>query len=283
MILIADSGSTKTDWAMVNQDGTFSCICTEGINPVHSGPSRMKEVLQAGLLPHLQQDAVDAVWFYGAGCVGPVRESVAGMLRDALGPILSSDGEVHVESDMMAAARALCGHNPGIACILGTGANSCFYDGQQLAANTPPLGFILGDEGSGAYLGRQFLNGIFKGWLPQPLRDNFLQSSGLSYAEILRRVYQEPRASKFLASLVPFVAENLVAWPCLHKMVSDAFDTFLLRNVVTYGHRDLPVSFVGGVAWQFRDILADAVTRGGWAFGTVIQKPLHRLVMFHAG
>ena len=280
MILIADSGSTKTDWALVGVNGSVEYYRTGGLNPVlQSLEDVEREVsLLLGGLP--AGCFLESVYFYGAGCVAGQADAMERMLRSAFG-FSRSGGEVCVYSDLLAAARSLCGRDTGIACILGTGANSCLYDGERILANTPPLGFILGDEGSGAWLGRRFLNGIFKGWLPREMREEFLAECGMTYSEIIERVYRRPLPNRFLAGLVPFLASRL-SDEHIRRMVAEGFREFLRLNVRPYGYPELPVSFTGGVASCFEGLLREAVCAEGFTMGTIRQSPIEGLVAYHA-
>ena len=201
-ILIADSGSTKTDWSLTDGQGNVVMTCkTQGINPIHMQDAEVLQILKSELiLPESPQE----VYFYGSGVTEAMKPRMNSLLQQAF-----PGAKVEAEGDMIGAARALFGNKPGIACILGTGANSCLYDGTKIVMNTPPLGYILGDEGSGAVLGKLFLNGIFKGSLPSAIKKRFLKWSGLDYPGIINKVYREPLANRFLASICPFISEQI--------------------------------------------------------------------------
>ena len=203
--LIADSGSTKTDWLYVAPDGTHTELHTDGINPARDTRDYIYNVLYHQLLTQLPSQkegvgALQAVYFYGAGCIEPFSQNVESVIRELL-----PECSVEVESDLLGAARALCAHEPGIACILGTGSNSCLYDGKNIVMHTPPLGYILGDEGSGAMLGKTLLNGLYKGLLPEALMQDFSNTFKMSLPDIIGRVYRQPVPNTFLASFVPFI------------------------------------------------------------------------------
>ena len=185
--------------------------------------------------------------------------------------------QVEAHSDLLGAARALCGHNCGIASILGTGANSCLYDGRRIVANTPALGYILGDEGSGAVLGRRFLNALYKGVLSKEIRDSFEAETGLTMAAIIDRVYRQPLANRFLASLSEFIHRHLDD-EAVREIVISNFDDFFLRNIVPYGRRDLPVSFVGSIAWHYQSELQASAIRQGFTLGTILKTPIEGLL-----
>lgn len=272
--LIADSGSSKTAWAIV-QDDQVSYITTMGINPVRDSADNINLLLQHELLPLLPQAPIQAVHFYGAGCISPFKEPLERLLNEILQPQL-----LNVESDLLGAARALCGHQPGIACILGTGSNSCYYDGESIADNVSPLGFILGDEGSGAVLGRLLVGDLLKGQLPAEMRDEFLQHFSLTPADIIRRVYREPLPNRFLASLVPFIHLHM-DHPGIHRLVVGAFRQFFRRNVALYARPDLPVHFVGGIAGSMTRQLIEAAEAEGFLVGRIEQNPIEHMVEYH--
>ena len=179
----------------------------------------------------------------------------------------------------MGAAHALCGHQEGIACILGTGANSCLYDGERIVQNTPALGYILGDEGSGAVLGRKFINALYKGRLPQGLREAFEQEMNLTMSTVIQRVYKEPQANRFLASLSLFIGKHLDV-PEVRQLVVENFRDFLRNNVKPYGRPELPVSFVGSMAYHYESELREAVQLEGLVVGKILKRPGSSLVRF---
>ena len=201
-ILIADGGSTKIDWTIVSgiSQKTFR---SPGINPVLWDIGKIEQMLQEGL-PHEILSDVESVYFYGAGCLGRSAEK----MHEALMRVVAHDAEIEVESDLLGAARALFGNERGIACILGTGSNSALYGGKEIISNIHPLGYILGDEGSGASIGKHFLNALYKGRLPESLRKDFETETGLTYDDVIDHVYRQPMANKFLASLVIFVSKR---------------------------------------------------------------------------
>ncbi len=279
MILIADSGSTKTDWCLVEHGELLQQIFTKGTNPFFQSEEDIAHEIADALLPRLQGAEPEAVYFYGAGCATPEKTET---VRRALLRHLRVKGAVEVNTDMLAAARALCGHRPGIACILGTGSNSCYYDGRQIVQNVSPLGFILGDEGSGACLGKLLVGDILKNQLTPALKEEFLQQTGLTPADIIERVYRKPFPNRFLASLSPFLARH-IGEPCVHRLVLDSFKAFLRRNVMQYDYRNHEAHFIGSVAHYYRDVLAQAAEETGVRLGTVCQSPMKGLIAFHGG
>jgi N-acetylglucosamine kinase-like BadF-type ATPase len=227
-------------------------------------------VLDTSLVQHA------SVCFYGSGCTPAHVPMMKQVLNEVLSP---KDVEVH--SDLMAAARALCGHDAGIACILGTGANSCLYDGEQIVQNTPALGYILGDEGSGSVLGRLFLNAIFKNPKMANLRDKFLEETKQTQADIIKKVYNEPMANRYLASTSTFIIEHLDNLT-LRQLVIDNFRQFFRSNIDPYNRKDLPVHFVGSMAFHYRSQLEEAAKLEGYTIGQTLQSPMEGLIKYHS-
>lgn len=280
MILIADCGSTKIDWCVVRQGKVEKQVFTCGMNAVMLTEDEMRERIAAELVPELTDRAasIKAVYFYGAGCISP---EVCGNVERAIRANIPA-ATVEVHTDLLAAARALCGRKPGIACILGTGSNSCFYDGEAIARNVSPLGYILGDEGSGAVLGKLLVGDVLKGQLPQDLCDKFLKKYDLTLLDIIRRVYKEPQGNRFLASLTPFLIENIKE-PAIHALVMRSFGAFFTRNISHYdGMCEPVVNFIGSIAFYYRDVLEEAARECGYTVGTVLKSPMEGLISFHS-
>lgn len=291
--IVADSGSTKTDWMVAETRQTFH---TQGINPVLMTEEHIVEILQQELIPQLDvllplmaEGRALSVYFYGAG----VRPDAVGVMQRAIsraigyqelvaGRTWAETPVVCAASDLLGAARALCGHREGIACILGTGANSCLFDGEQIVANTPALGFILGDEGGGAALGKRFLNAIFKGLLPASMRDDFLATTGLTLDDVIRRVYREPMPNRFLASTSLYIGQHLDVEE-LRQLVVDNFRQFFRHNITSYQRHDLPVGFVGSIAAHYAPLLREAAQAEGYTLGTILPSPIASLCEYHQG
>ncbi len=274
-MLIADSGSTKTAWCLIRTDGGKEYRHTSGINPVYLSREEIIRLIREEFQPLSQP--VGAIRFYGAGCAfAEKNRQVAEALEYCFG---TSDIEVH--PDLLAAARALCGREPGIACILGTGSNSCYYDGKQIVQNVPPLGFILGDEGSGAYIGKRLLADALKGVLPADLAEQLLKEMALTYPEIIDRVYRQPLPNRFLAGSARFAAAH-IARPEIRRIVQEALEAFIRRNVLLYEKaRELPVSFTGSVAWAFRELLQETLAAHALQAGHFSPDPMEGLLRFH--
>ncbi len=273
MKAIADSGSTKCEWIFGDGDRILR-LRTAGINAVQQPPDAIRAVLAE--LPPL--DGVEELRFYGAGCGDSFPEASA-VLRRELAARFGPGTAIGLGSDLLGAARALFGRGEGIACILGTGSNSCHCRGGEIVANVPPLGYVLGDEGSGAVLGRNLVNGIFKGMIP--LREEFLHTFALTYAGLIRRVYREPAANRFLASFAPFIRVHLDCAP-VRKMVVRSFGEFAARNLSGYP-AGLPVAFVGGLAAHFEEPLREAMAAAGREVVRIVCSPAEELWKYHGG
>ena len=275
MILIADGGSTKTEWCVVNDGQETLRIKTKGMNPYFQSEDEISEEVRTALLPELKTKTFDALYFYGAGCT---PEKIP-MMKQALTKHLDV-ATIEVNSDILAAAHGLCGKNPGIVCILGTGSNSCFYDGEKIVSNVSPLGFILGDEGGGAVLGKLLVGDLLKNQLPEGLKEKFLQQFDLSPAMIIERVYRQPFPNRFLASLQPFLEQN-IELPEIRAIVLNAFKSFLNRNVKQYDYQANKLHFVGSIAYHYREILKEAVADCGMRLANIVISPMEGLVLYH--
>ncbi len=268
MILVADSGSTKTQWTTDTQS-----IETQGINPVRDSKEHILDIIRTELMPLLCTDVSD-IFFYGAGCIEPFISSV----RDALSETFPKS-RIQVASDLLGAARALCHKDEGIACILGTGSNSCLCRDGMIISNVPPLGYILGDEGSGAVLGKRMISEMLKGSLTH-LWDSFQDTYATSIAEVIDHVYRQPQPNRYLASLVPFISQHRND-PAVDEMLKDEFSRFLTRNVARYGRPDLPVSFVGGIANEFAAQIQSSCEQCGMKMGRILARPAQEMLIYH--
>lgn len=275
MILIADSGSTKTDWCVVENGESILRFKTRGTNPFFQTEEEIGKEIEAGLLPSLKGFEPSAIYFYGAGCAFPEKND---MIRRAVNRYLSVP--VEVGSDLLAAARALCGDQPGIACIMGTGSNSCYYDGREIVKNVSPLGFILGDEGSGAVLGKLLIGDVLKDQLPPALKDQFLTQYELTPSLIMDKVYRQPFPNRFLAGFSPFIREHLDE-PAIWELVTRSFLAFFTRNVKQYDYFEQPVHLVGSVAWYYQDVLKEIAFDLGIRLGTIARSPMEGLIAYH--
>ena len=277
MMLIADSGSTKTDWCVILDNTPIKRIGTKGLNPFFQSEEEIQQELTQSLLPQLPDGTIDSVYFYGAGCTPEKAPTLRRAIADSL-PIV---GNIKAYSDMLAAARGLCGREAGITCILGTGSNSCFYDGKEIVNHISPLGFILGDEGSGAVLGKLLVGDILKNQLSPAIKEAFLKQFDLTVPEIIDRVYRQPFPNRFLASLSPFIAQHLEE-PGIRQLVLGSFIAFLRRNVMQYDYTQYPAHFIGSVAHCYKEILQEAAQETGIRIGKILQSPMEGLIQYHS-
>lgn len=276
MILIADSGSTKTDWCVAKDGFTVKRFTTQGINPYHQDERRINGIVLDELLPQTGEYKLKKIVFYGSGC----RDEIIPTMKNILYSAFNNNIEVEIYSDLLGAARAICGHEEGIACILGTGSNSCLYDGKKIVGNIPPLGYILGDEGSGASLGKIFINEIFKNSRMYDLKNEFLQVLKMTEGDIIDRVYRQPMANRFLASLAPFIHSHIERHE-VNEIVTENFRQFLLKNVKRYHRDDLQVSFIGSIAWHFKSQLLQSALEENVYVGSVEKSPMDGLLRYH--
>lgn len=275
MIVIADSGSTKCNWQLI-AGGGVRCVRSCGINAALQPPERI-EAIVAECFPSPAE--VEALWFYGAGC-GERYPGPSARLREVLARHFRTS-HIGIESDLTGAAHALLADRAGIACILGTGSNSCYWDGRRIVRNVPPLGWILGDEGGGAYIGRRLVGDLLKGLCDETLCDLLYAEERLDYEGIIRRVYREPMGNRFLASLTRFVARHLDR-PELAALVRESFDAFVQRNLRQYP-AGAEVSALGGVAFHFEPLLRAALADNGFRVGRIAESPDEGLRRYHCG
>jgi N-acetylglucosamine kinase-like BadF-type ATPase len=275
MILIADSGSTKTSW--VYADGNKKqYLQTKGINPFFRSSEDIFQEFNSTNLASLSEKVTN-IHFYGAGIINEEKANIVRVVLTKLFPKANFD----VQSDLLASAHATLGRKKGIACILGTGSNSCLYDGNRIIAHVPPLGFILGDEGSGSVLGRKLISDYLKGIMPDDLKDKFKNKFGFDYAGYLEHIYKKEKPNKFLASFVPFLTENMEQEYC-QELVVQSFDEFVHRNILQYpGYKNMKISFVGSIAFYFKEQLELVLTKNGLQKGVIIKEPLEGLLTYH--
>jgi len=275
MILIADSGSTKTSWVCV--DGyKKQYIQTNGINPFFRDSEDIFEELKETKLASLSVGIRD-VFFYGAGIINAEKAQV---IKTALSKLFPG-AKMEAYSDLLASAHSTLGNSAGIACILGTGSNSCLYDGEKIVEHVPPLGFILGDEGSGSVLGRKLVGDYLKGIMPVTLKEKFSSGFKFEYADFLEAVYKKEKPNKFLAGFVPFLGENIEHEYCKNIIVQ-SFGEFVERNILKYtGYEKLRICFVGSVAYHFKEQLVFVLKKNGLKPGIILKEPLDGLIKFH--
>ena len=286
MILIADSGSTKVHWCLVTASGQCSDFRTDGINPMFQTCDAMRNSICNQLLPQiaplLWAGTLTHVFFYGAGCTPEKKVFVQKALETVF-----KKAQIQVESDMVGAARGLLGHNAGVACILGTGSGSCYYNGENIEWNVPSLGYILGDEGSDAVLGKRLVGDLLKNQLGDDLKEAFFKEYETSMPDIFEKVYRQPFPNRFLAKLSKFCADHIED-KRIHDLVYDHFVQFIRRNLVQYfpmTNDQSPITngigFVGSIAYYYRPILEEAMKAEGLPLGTILQDPIEGLKEYH--
>jgi N-acetylglucosamine kinase-like BadF-type ATPase len=278
-ILIADSGSTKTDWVLLDNNNIIIQFQTVGFNPYFQSSEEISNEIKKTLIPVLQNQlsTIKHIYFYGAGCSTTDKIQVVKQgLYFAFGNIYSE-----VNHDLLAAARALCGREKGIACILGTGSNSCLYDGKSVVENIPSVGYFFGDHGSGATIGKTFIQNYFDGKLPVHLANAF-EKAGYHREAILENVYKKPMPSKYLAGIMKFLSDyNNDSF--VKSMIKDCFLDFFDAQVSKYTDaKNLPVNSVGSVGFFYKDLLTEAAQEKGFAIGNVIRSPIDGLIKYHS-
>ena len=277
MILIADSGSTKTDWRLVNRQDKAKKIKTTGFNPHFIDVSGIQAALKKELLLFINKSEVSAIYYYGAGC--SLRQKAA-IVRKALQNTFSN-AKVFVHTDLLGAARALFGKGEGIACILGTGSNSCYYDGKKIVENIPSLGYMFGDEGSGAHMGKVLINDYLKDEMPKDIRAAFDKRYKLTHAKILTALYNKPYPNRFLASFTKFLSENnehLYAKQ-VQQYSFRAFFHYHIRKYPDYEY--VPFACVGSIAYHFNDMLKQVADENGMCINKTLLSPIDELVAYH--
>lgn len=279
MFLIADSGSTKTDWSLVNEEGVvISTVMSKGLNPYFLTEKEIASTILEQVAPQVNQ--VEKIWFYGAGCGLPVKVEE---VRSALASALQSSLPAEVSGDMLGAARSVLQDQPGIACILGTGANSCIYNGKDIIDNVPSLGYISAEWGSGTVLCKDLIALILQEKIDEGIRNDFYQTHQMDRREILDKLYNKPMANTFLASFTSFLLKHADN-PCCRDIISNNFRDFFQYYVLSYPDYlpGMKVSFVGSIAHHFREFIKTAASESGIALGEIVKNPMDGLVKYHA-
>ena len=272
MILITDSGSSKCTWCFAQGTEKQIRITTTGINPSTQEREVILQIIRQELFPALQkQESIfsaakpEKIFFYGAGCTEARKNFMAEILQECFGTEI-----IEVYSDMLGAARSMFQRDTGIACILGTGANSCLYNGEDIIAQTPAMGYILGDEGSGAYLGK----------MPAHLLQAFQKEYQLDLPTVIERTYRTPMANRFLASLTPFLHQYRTEKE-IHELLCNAFDDFIFFNLESYRTKSNKVSFIGSIAFYFQEELDSCLKNRGFQMERVIRDPMDGLLEYY--
>lgn len=278
MLLIADSGSTKTDWRLVDEKGTtVSAVQSKGLNPYFLTEKEIASTILEEVVPKIRQ--VEKVWFYGAGCGLPLKVS---QVKSAIESVIPSTFPSEVYGDMLGAARSLLQDQTGIACILGTGANSCVYNGKDILDNVPSLGYILADWGSGTVLCKDLISLILQEKLSEGIRNDFYRTYRLDRREILDKIYNKPMANTFLASFTPFLLKHADDPHC-REIIRNNFMEFFKYYVLRYSQYQpgMKVSFVGSIAHHFREFMETVASELGISIGDIVKNPMEGLVKYH--
>lgn len=274
--LIADSGSTKTEWCLIG-DGKNRKAITQGLSPYFLNGDQIKDIILKELPSLIRSSGPDQIFFYGTGCSNPANAS---LVKKAVSAVFK-DAKVFVDHDLMGAARALCGNEKGVACILGTGSNSCYYNGKKIIKNSPGLGYILGDEGSGAYLGKKVIQYFLYNTFEPDLMDRFNAKYNTNATAILDAVYKHPLPNRYLSQFVTFLVENRGHF-MVENIIEDGFNDFFFTHIYKYRESwTLPINFVGSVAFGFKDVLKDMCSSYELQLGKVLKKPIDGLIKFH--
>ena len=274
MILIADSGSTKTDWRFIDADSKISQFDTKGINPYQQNKTEIISIIQSESWPN---ERVSEIHFYGAGCSSEQNKDI---IAEAL-KVRFKEAKIFIADDMLAAARSLSGKESGIICILGTGSNACLYDGNKIIEQIPSLGYVMGDEGSGNWLGRQLINDYFGHKLSTKNKRLFEEFGEFTVPDILDRVYRNQRPSNFLASYSRLILEN-IADRYFYQLVKNSFEHFIAVNLCYFKeYKVLPIHFAGSIAYLYSNILRQVAFEKNIQIGKIVQSPIAGLTLFH--
>lgn len=276
-ILIADSGATKAEWCLVNGKNKET-IFTPGISPYFLSTEAIRDLVQEQVAAPQQNLTVEKVFFYGTGCASPEN---AKSVTTALKQVFPA-AQISVNTDLIAAARALCGNEKGLACILGTGSGACFYNGKSIVKNSPGLGYVLGDEGSGAYLGKKVLQYYLYETFDEDLRALFDAKYATNKVEILDQVYKKPLPNRYLASFTLFLAENRGHY-MIENIIEDGLNDFFFQHLNKFNEVwKYPVNFVGSVAYGFKDVIQTLCMSYEFELGKILKNPMEGLVAYHS-
>jgi len=274
--LIADSGSTKTEWCLLKNNKP-TLFTTQGMSPYFVNAEQVEQIMRTEVFPFLKKNKIDEMHFYGTGCKNPANLK---MFKKVFAKLFA-DAVIEVDNDLSGAAKALCGHEKGIACILGTGSNSCYYNGKRIVKNSPGIGFILGDEGSGAYLGKKVVQHFLYNLFDDDLRARFDAKFVTTDSEILESVYKKPLPNRYLASFASFLAENRGHY-MIENIIEDGINDFFYTHIVTYRESSkLPVHFTGGIAYGFKDVVVQLCKNYDMRVANILRSPMEGLIRYH--
>ncbi len=275
--LIADSGATKTTWCLLENDKK-KILSTQGLSPYFLKTEQIQQIVSSEVQSKLKGIEPDEIFFYGTGCINPGNEK---LVKKALSNLFPTSS-INVTHDLMGAAKALCGDQKGVACILGTGSNSCYYNGKKIIKNSPGLGFILGDEGSGAYMGKKVIQYYLYNTFDPDLMDRFNAMFKTNSTEILEAVYKKPLPNRYLASFVQLLVENRGHY-MVENIIEDSFNDFFFHHVYKYKESwTMPINFVGSVAFGFKDVLKEMCNSYELQLGKVLKNPMDGLIKYHS-
>jgi N-acetylglucosamine kinase-like BadF-type ATPase len=274
--LLADSGATKAEWCLLH-GGKKKIFYTQGISPYFLTGPQIEALLLQEVIPQLKKIKVNEVHYYGTGCASPAN---ARLVKKALAAVFK-DAELEVNHDLMGAARALCGQDKGVACILGTGSNSCAFNGKKILKNSPGLGYVLGDEGSGAYLGKKVLQYYLYDTFDEELKLKFDDAYNTTAAEILDHIYKQALPNRYLAGFTMFLAENRGHY-MIENILEDGLNDFFFNHLCKYRESwSLPISFAGSVAYGFKDVLKELCKTYEFELGKILKNPMQGLIEYH--
>ena len=279
MILIADCGSTKTDWCLLNGKEKEAQVFTQGMNALMLSEDEMANIIAKELMPHISAEDVTEVYYYGAGCISA---DICGSVERAIRRNMPEATTVEVNTDLLAAARAVCGKKPGIACIMGTGSNSAYYDGNEIVKSIPAGGFIIGDEGSGAVLGKTLIADYIKNQMPENILAEFKKFYNGTYLDVVNHVYKQPFPNRWLANFTKFMYEKRED-DYIHNMIVNSFTLFFNRNIKQFDSwKDMEVGFVGSIAYYFEKELKEAAQKCEITVSEIYQNPIEGLIEYHS-
>lgn len=278
MILIADSGSTKTDWRIISKNQDHPSMRTLGMNPYYQSADDITKSLEEELLPYVNPEEIQEIFFYGSGCADSANCLIISSILEGLFPF----ARTFVSHDMVAAARATCGHRPGIACILGTGSNAGYYDGKGIKQQPVNLGYVLGDEGGGVHLGKLLITDFLHQELPSSLQKKFsLTYPSTQRNEVMKNIYQKPQANRYLASFAHFLYQNLEE-PYAYQLIYQSFTAFIEKYVAkTDKYPHVPIHFVGSIAFYFKEVLKVVIQDNNLILGKILENPMEGLIQYH--
>jgi glucosamine kinase len=275
-ILIADSGSTKCEWCLLHE-GRKKIVFTQGMSPYFLNSEQVQFIIRNELLPKIKNQTVTDIYFYGTGCMDPRN---AKMMKTAISKVFTGT-KIQVEHDLSGISKAACGHTKGIACILGTGSNSCYFNGKKVVKNSPGLGYVLGDEGSGAYLGKKVIQYYLYGTFDEELKYKFNDKYKTNAAEILEHVYKEPLPNRYLAGYSLFLAENRGHY-MIENIIEDGLNDFFFTHLCKFTESwKYPIHFVGSVGYGFRDVLKELCSSYEFELGKILKNPMDGLIEYH--